>query len=34
MCNILAPAWVIDNFIGFDVLIYNTTDKGNYRVRQ
>ena len=28
MCNILAPAWVIDYFIAFDVPIYNTIDKG------
>ena len=34
MCNILAPAWVIDYFIAFDVPIYNTIDKGNYRVGQ
>ena len=34
MCNILATAWVIDYFIAFDALIYNTTDKGNFRVRQ
>ena len=23
MCNILAPAWVIDYFIAFDVAIHN-----------
>ena len=34
MCNILATAWVIDYFIAFDVPIYNTIYKGNYRVRQ
>ena len=34
MCNILATAWFIDYFIAFDVPIYNTIYKGNYRVRQ
>ena len=32
--NILAPTWVIDYFIAFNVPIYDTIDKGNYRVRQ